>query len=332
MQSAQSASIRAITYCALTLLVLFLAGRAITAWSRMAAAEARDAAARARVKNNLAQVQKAIENYNAGAEASRSEPLRIVTWNVESGGNDPAEIAQQLVELGRYDIYALQEVHPRNSQRYADAIRDDISKSFRFLLSNTGRSDRLMIIFDSDRLELQAVSELFHHEEHRLNDWRHRSPLVAEFVDSAADVHFSFVTVHLARGNADLRTEQATGLREWAKDQQRPVIAAGDFNFDYHFPTSKGNPAFDCFCEGGVCKWLKPDELIDTNWSDSDGDGADNYSDSMLDFAFAAGEARAWKAECRVVVRSGDFPDDDRSSDHRPVAVSFTPNRIEAHD
>ena len=327
MQSGQSASIRAIAYGALTLLVLFLAGRAITAWSRMAAAEARDAAARARVKNNLEQLQAAIENCDANAEAAGAEPLRIVSWNVESDGNDPAVIAQQLVELGRYDIYALQEVHPRNYLRYADAIRDGISKSYRYVLSNTGRSDRLMIVFDSDRLKLQAVSELFRHDEHQLNDWRHRSPLVAEFVDSAADVRFFFVTVHLARGNVDFRTEQAAGLREWANDQQLPVIAAGDFNFDYDFATSNGNLAFERFCEGGVCEWLKPDELIDTNWSDSDGDGMDNYPDSMLDFAFTMGNARTWKAECRVFVRDGDFPDDDGSSDHRPIELEMVPSR-----
>ena len=31
-----------------------------------------------------------------GANALHSEPLRVLTWNVESGGNDPAIIAQRL--------------------------------------------------------------------------------------------------------------------------------------------------------------------------------------------------------------------------------------------
>ncbi|MDA9352865.1 hypothetical protein N9R03_00280 [bacterium] len=34
----------------------------------------------------------------------------ILHWNVESGGNDPATVAAQLVELGDYDIIGLSEV------------------------------------------------------------------------------------------------------------------------------------------------------------------------------------------------------------------------------
>ena len=40
----------------------------------------------------------------------------------------------------------------------------------------------------------------------------------------------------------------------------------------------------------------------------------------MLDFVFMAGAARDWDATCSVVVRPGDFPDDQTTSDHRPVS------------
>ena len=49
--------------------------------------------------------------------------------------------------------------------------------------------------------------------------------------------------------------------------------------------------------------------------------GGGRYPDSMLDFSFLAGAAKDWKAECRVIVRDGDFPDDDKTSDHRPVEL-----------
>lgn len=259
------------------------------------------------------------------ASLATAEPLRIVSWNVESGGNDPAVIAEQLVELGRYDIVALQEVHSRNIGRYGNAIRDGISKSYRYFASNTGRSDRLMIIFDSDRLQMTQSCELFEHEGHRLNDWLHRSPLVAHFKDRQTGEMFLFLTVHLARGDAKLRTEQARGLREWARDQTLPIVAAGDFNMDFDFPTQKGNEAFDEFLAGDVWQWVKPAELIDTNWSDSDGDGMDDYPDSMLDFCFVVGTAKDWTSDCRVIVRDGDFPDDARTADHRPVELTVTP-------
>jgi hypothetical protein len=51
--------------------------------------------------------------------------------------------------------------------------------------------------------------------------------------------------------------------------------------------------------------------------------GVDRYPDSMLDFSFVAGAAKNWKAECRAIVRDGDFPDDDKTSDHRPVELNL---------
>jgi hypothetical protein len=41
---------------------------------------------------------------------------------------------------------------------------------------------------------------------------------------------------------------------------------------------------------------------------------------SILDFIFVAGPAQQWQAKSWVVVRPGDFPDSDETSDHRPVA------------
>ncbi|MGI9458278.1 MAG: hypothetical protein ACR2NU_17080 [Aeoliella sp.] len=40
--------------------------------------------------------------------------LHISTWNVESGGTDPGMIDKQLRELPRTDVFALQEVAPRD--------------------------------------------------------------------------------------------------------------------------------------------------------------------------------------------------------------------------
>lgn len=40
-----------------------------------------------------------------------------------------------------------------------------------------------------------------------------------------------------------------------------------------------------------------------------------------MGFAFAANGAREWGVESTIVVRDGDFPDDDATSDHRAVRV-----------
>ena len=150
-----------------------------------------------------------------------------------------------------------------------------------------------------------------------------RSPLLARFRQRDSGAEFQVVLNHLARGNADFRTQQAVGLREWGRQQTIPTIAFGDFNFDYVFETDSGNQAFVEFMRDNVWKWIKPGEMIDTNWYDEAGDGEDDYPGSMLDFAFVAGAAKelSWKFD--VLVREDDFPDDDQTSDHRPVVLEL---------
>ena len=45
------------------------------------------------------------------------EPLSFLSWNVESDGNNPATIAEQLQALPEHDAYLLQEVHPSIAHR-----------------------------------------------------------------------------------------------------------------------------------------------------------------------------------------------------------------------
>ena len=188
-------------------------------------------------------------------------------------------------------------------------------------INDQREDDRLMIFFDASRLKLVSSRELNHYDRFRLNDGRHRSPLVAHFHDRVSDEDFLLLHNHLARGNAEFRQEQAAGLREFARNSSLPLIAVGDYNFDFVFETRQGNPAFTEFMRDGVWHWLEPDELIDTNWFDPEPDGIDNYPGSMLDFSFVAGQAKEWSVTSRVIVRDGDFPDDEKTSDHRPVEV-----------
>lgn len=253
--------------------------------------------------------------------------LRLVAWNVESGGNDPNVIAKQLVsDLARYDIYGLTEVDPGNTRLYLKSLQTR-SNRYRSIVTVTGGSDRMLLVYDLGRFDKLEHAELEAHDGVRMNDvnFRHRSPLMARFKDKTTDVEFIVVLNHLARGNAELRQEQAKALRLWAAAQNVPVLAIGDYNFDYDFLTGKGNKAFDEFLSDGTWQWVKPEKLVDTNWSDRDEDGVDDYPDSCLDFMFVAGKAKEWQPESRVIVRDGDFPDDETTSDHRPVELVAIP-------
>ena len=128
---------------------------------RMALHQARNAAARVRVANNLAQVEEALRNYHAVSEnAAPAEPLRFLAWNIESGGNDPAVIAEQLAQLGHYDIFGLSEVAPSNTGRYLLAVRDAHGTPYDSFVSVTGGSDRLLMIYNTERLKLLDSQEL----------------------------------------------------------------------------------------------------------------------------------------------------------------------------
>lgn len=248
-------------------------------------------------------------------EVPPSKTISILSWNVESGGNDPDVIADQLRQLGEYDIYCLQEVHSRNFDRYAEAT------GLVSINSKSGAGDRLQILFDDQRFQLLEQKELMEHRGYVLNNGTHRSPLYVRLQDKNTGVQIIVMTNHLARGSAELRKEQAIGLREWARDQSVGVINIGDFNMDFDFPTGRGNDAFPEILRDNIFSWIKPVELIDTNWADRNNDGVDDYPDSMLDFAFVAGPAKEWKPVCHVIVREGDFPDDETTSDHRPIEL-----------
>lgn len=253
-------------------------------------------------------------------EQVSSVTLAVIAWNVESGGSDPAVIAKQLSELGGYDIYCLSEVDPKTFDQNVTAL----GSKFTTINGNTGRDDRLQIIFNKERFELLEQKELMEYREFILNNGTHRSPLYARLKDKTTGLQFIVMNNHLARGNADLRTKQAIGLREWARDQSTGVINVGDFNMDFDFRTERGNEAFPEIIRDNIFTWVRPVELIDTNWADNDGDGKDNYPDSMLDFAFVSGPAKDWKPVCKVIVRDGDFPDDKTTSDHRPIELKMT--------
>ena len=251
-------------------------------------------------------------NFSAVQEpASESAPLRILAWNIESGGSDPDVIASQLKAFESYGIICLSEVSPTAFEKLGHATLHTAQ------LAMTGKNIRLAVLYDARRFIMHDFKEL-----NEFNpDNRVRSPWICIVKDKESGKRFILLMVHLARGDEELRKKQAIGLREWARDQSLPIIAVGDFNFDYDFATKNGNEAFRQFMQDGIWKWVKPEKLIDTNWADRNKDGKDDYPDSMLDFVFVANGAKEWRTECRVIERDGDFPDDEKTSDHRPVEL-----------
>lgn len=229
-------------------------------------------------------------------------------WNIENNGSEPFTIASQLAEFEGHDIVGLCEVSAANKQRYTYAMEIGEGHDYQSILSEQGRGDRLMILFDDDKFELIESMEL---DEINIMQ-RVRPALVARFKSLETGQEFFFMVNHLYRTNDDARKTQAELLNDWAKESELPVIAVGDYNFDYEIDDEQGNESFEAFMEDDVFKWLRPVELIRTIWSPG-------YDPSILDFIFVSGAAKNWQAESRVMVRPFDFPDTEKNSDHRPI-------------
>lgn len=285
---------------------------------------------------------------------ARSQEFRLLAWNIESNrpGQSPVSdakvIASQLEEILKGDatksqIVVLSELDPQDLFTYTAAIERGFAGPVDLVTSGSGGfrdTDSLLIAVDQSRFEIINAVELHRWRGQRgnfavdepgsetLGALRARSPLAVKIKDKATELEFWVVGNHLARGEADLRTEQARMLVAWAKDLGQPAISAGDHNFDFDFHTQQGNEAYAAMIDGDIWHWVKPDPLVDSNWSQDrrirDKD-VDRYPDSILDFVFIANAAKNWQAESDVIVRPGDFPDNDKTSDHRPIFATFKP-------
>lgn len=249
----------------------------------------------------------------------RDESVTIIAWNIEAGGSEVATIASQLKQLEPFDILTLSEVPP-------DAVKNFGSRwgADAYVAGEKGGPARLLMAWDPTKFEKLEAFELKKYDDKEFAPGVQAAPLVAHLKHKVSGRDFIVVMNHFARGSAELRKNQALLLSQWAREHKEPIIALGGYNFDYDFPTRRGNEAFDAFMQTGVWKWIEPKKLVDDNWADRNRDGKDDYPDSMLDFVFAAGGAKDWNIAAEVIVRDGDFPDTDRTSDHRPVRAVIT--------
>ncbi|MCP4611469.1 MAG: hypothetical protein GY845_22375 [Planctomycetes bacterium] len=246
-----------------------------------------------------------------------ADEMVVISWNVESGGADPDVVAGQMAAMDGIDIWGLCEVH---GQPWADQFEVGAetgeSGDFTSILGTTGQSDRLLILYDNQQFTEVNHFEIGWTDRHwYTTSMRPRSALVARLRHNGTNQEFFFMMNHLYRGSGvdPRRLDQAAMLAQWASQQTIPVIAVGDYNFDWDLDPSdcaenynKGLGAMT------VCgfDWLKPARMIRTH---------DSYYNSVLDFIFLANYADIISGESEIVVRPNDFPDDNTTPDHRPV-------------
>lgn len=258
------------------------------------------------------------------AAAQDEAVLVVATWNVESGEADPDIIAEQMTAYVDVDLWGLTEVeNDDDAELFELAAEVAREAEFERILSVSGNQDRLLILYNADRFELIDTDEL----DYMNPDNRVRSPLVALLQDRNSGQEFAFMVNHLKSRNdpdsRELRYFQAQELNQWAADAAEfdlPVIAVGDYNFYYEVDGSRYDDGLDYMEADDVFEWVQPLEILNTQ---CDAQGSGCRFNSVVDFIFVAGAAQQWDGISEIIVTEGDFPDDESTSDHRPVIAEF---------
>ncbi|MGB3532763.1 MAG: endonuclease/exonuclease/phosphatase family protein [Microcoleaceae cyanobacterium] len=245
-----------------------------------------------------------------------SSSLTVIGFNVESGDADPDFIAKhQIKPLKTGDIWGFSEV--QNStwlQTFEQAMEADNTTDFKSILGTTGKADKLAIVYDSNELEKLDDFELLN-----INIGGNvRAPLVAHFKLKSNQKEFLFMVNHLYRSRNDARHQQARLLNRWAKKQTLPIIAVGDYNFDWDVVQGekKHDKGYDLLTENGIFTWIRPELILATHCSQK-------YN-SVLDFVFVSGSAQTWKSSSKILYPESSYcPDNSQKSDHRPVLSVF---------
>jgi endonuclease/exonuclease/phosphatase family metal-dependent hydrolase len=240
----------------------------------------------------------------AATAAHAQDTLRVIAWNVESGGARMETIAARLTEMEPHHLWGLSEVQ---NPAHAAAYQAAVGPRYASVVGTTGGADRLVILYDSTRFDLLNSVEL-----HEMNPTgRARSPLVGHLRDRTDGGEFLFMVNHLYRTVESARHEQARQLGEWGATQTLPVISVGDFNFDWSVGDGDlhRDAGYDLMTDGGAFRWLRPATLVRTQCT----------FPSVLDFVFLSAAAAWWEGESEIVTRTDDCPDTDETSDHRPV-------------
>ncbi len=244
----------------------------------------------------------------------------VVTWNVGLDDADTRTIAAQLAAIDGVDLWLIQEARTNDAPRALEAAAElGQDANFRYVAGATGGDVRLLTLYNANRFRRLDAFEVDAID----TTGSARASLVLHLRDRISDVEFLLMNNHLYRSRTGERHLQAALLNAWVQLQPLPVLAGGDYNFDWEAigGEAKHDRGYDLLTANGLWEWERPKVLLPTQCTDT---WPCSYQ-SVLDFIFTAGDARAWWIETEILVRPGDFPDTPRTSDHRPVRAEVCP-------
>lgn len=244
------------------------------------------------------------------------QTVQVITWNVDSKGITNDSVTARIREYQGIEIWGLINVSDDQTLKAVEeAVAYGENAVFKRVLGHTGSSNKLGVVYNSDRFSLIQSTELT-----AISSGNQIAPLLVEFLDKYSKQRFFFLVNHLEERNAALRQEQAAKLNFWVKQQTLPVIAAGDFNFDWDIESigEKRDQGFDNLTANKVWNWIRPAQLVKTDCS---------KNNSIMNFFFVNKLAARWNGQSKVLKKEGDCQlynkNSSENSAHRPVIAVF---------
>lgn len=186
----------------------------------------------------------------ATAAATR-EPITVVGWNTDLNDAAVAVIAERIAAFEDVDLWGLAEVnHSAYASTLETAAEAGEAAEYAAILGESGGGDRLLAIYDATRFTLVESWEL----EDINTTGNVRAPLVLHLREIASEEEILFMVNHLYRSREEERYKQAQLLNAWAVEQTLPVIAVGDYNFDWAITNGSQDHdrGYDLLTDGGV--------------------------------------------------------------------------------
>jgi endonuclease/exonuclease/phosphatase family metal-dependent hydrolase len=246
--------------------------------------------------------------------------IRVISWNLESGGADINTLTEQISKLDKADIYGFSEV---DSESWAKKItgllnKTNPDKEYAYAIGTTGGRDKLTAVYDKKRFQIIGAPENLHFFGGPSK--YSRSPLALKLKDVKYNKTIFFIVNHLNRKDGEKRHEQSEHLRDWIANSDVPVISVGDFNYDWDVVRGEvqHDKGFDILTAGSIVNWIPPNSKIKSQCSDQ-------YN-SILDFIFITKELNNSINTAKIL-----FPEDEyclpkkqaKNSDHRPLFAAI---------
>lgn len=248
-------------------------------------------------------------------------PITVVGWNTQLSDAAITRITDRIAAFTEINLWGLTAVNQLTYQYDLEAAAEAGEMAdFGSVMGRSGGGERIVALYDTSRFDM-------------IDSWEQdlldtaagnaRAALVLHLRDKPTDIQLLFMVNHLERDLPELRQQQAQALNAWAARQVLPVIAVGDYNVDWAVADEVHDPAYDTLVADERFQWIRPAELLTTECN-----GWPCEMRVVQDFVFTVGAAQSWLAASIIATTPDDFPDDETTSNHRPVVASLWPEQV----